>query len=581
MPIYPGVTDSQKKVPPLPPSVASRSDSGSGRAFDNGATFLTFNPTIFDGKLPIIDYIVTAVSETNETVTQTVTNLNPFVFTGLRSGVRYRYKIRARNSVSESSDSSEVGPDTATTVPGRPTSLTAINLSNGGGITLSWVAPSNAGKAITSYTITPTVGAPIVTNSTATTYAFSGLVGTVYNFTVAATNENGTGENSTASGTVTPTPAPTPTPTPPPPTGGGTGGGSSPVITSFTASAFAVDGAPPIVPNLNWTATGYASWSASAIGCSSGIVNGTTTGTSGLSWGCPNPSTLCGQVVTATLTVYSGLNGTGVSATSTAPITMPSSGTGCPGTGDTGGVANAWRWTTCCNTSGTYGLKYGTSFNNSGEAQYFADLACVGGGGTVQGGTGSFGATFPSLTCQAPTVLPCSPGNGNCSTSTCAACDPTLSGSAWGTTGTVADSSCPSGFRNATTCWTGGSCPNTPILGSCTSSGGGVVTSVTPATTFCPSLGANVLTSGYPGNCPGAVTPTPTPIVSVVPSSTVQTCSGPCLGTWSIVNGVCRCTATPTPTPTPVATATPRPTSSSCACRDFRGRCVSAAFCIA
>ena len=57
MPIYPGVSDSQKKVPPLPPSVASRSDSGSGRAFDNGATFLTFNPTIFDGKLPIIDYL--------------------------------------------------------------------------------------------------------------------------------------------------------------------------------------------------------------------------------------------------------------------------------------------------------------------------------------------------------------------------------------------------------------------------------------------------------------------------------------------------------------------------------------------
>ena len=138
MSIYPGVSDSQKKVPPLPPSVASRSDSGSGRAFNNGATFLTFNPTLFDGKLPIIDYLITATAEDNAAVTQTVANLNSFVFTGLRSGVKYRYKIRARNSVSDSADSAEVGPDTATTVPGRPTSLTAINLGNGGGITLNW-----------------------------------------------------------------------------------------------------------------------------------------------------------------------------------------------------------------------------------------------------------------------------------------------------------------------------------------------------------------------------------------------------------------------------------------------------------
>ena len=576
MPIYPGVSDSQKKVPPLPPSVASRSDSGSGRAFDNGATFLTFNPTIFDGKLPIIDYLITATAEDNVAVTQTVTDLNSFVFTGLRSGVRYRYKIRARNSVSDSADSSEVGPDTATTVPGRPTSLTAINLSNGGGITLNWVAPSNAGKAITSYTITPTVGAPIVTNSTSTTYAFSGVVGTVYNFTVAATNENGTGEASTASGTVTPTPAPTPTPPPPTSIGGGQTGATI-GITSFTASTGLSELGQLVVVG-NWSAFGFASWSLSGIGTSTGIVNGTAS--SGAPGTGPLPSTYCGQTATATLVVYSGVNGTGTSATSNANFTVPSTGIGCGSGGVTPGT-NTYKYTVCCNTGGTYALKYGDSLQSLSDAQYFANIACTGGGGTVQGGTGAYSTSFPTLSCSAPVALPCSSANGNCSSATCAACDGALSGGIWGSTGTVADSSCPSGFRNATTCWTGGSCPNTPILGSCTSSGGGVVTTVTPATTFCPSLGANVLTSGYPGNCPGAVSPTPTPIVSVVPSSTVQTCSGPCNGTWSIVGGVCRCTATPTPTPTPVATATPRPTSSSCACRDFRGRCVSAAFCIA
>lgn len=546
MPIYPGVSDSQKKVPPLPPSVASRSDSGSGRSFDNGATFLTFNPTVFDGKLPIIDYVITATAEDNATVTQTVSNLNSFVFTGLRSGVRYRYKIRARNAVSDSADSSEVGPDTATTVPGRPTSLTAINLVNGGGVSLSWVAPANAGKAITSYTITPSVGAPIVTNSTSTTYTFSGVVGTVYNFTVAATNENGTGIDSTASGTVSPTsPAPAPTPTPTSTPSGPTIG-----ITSFTASS-GVNELGQIVPIGNWSAFGYASWSLSAIGASTGVVN--STATSGAPSTAPNPSTFCGQTATATLVVYSGPNGTGTTATSTANFTMPSSGTGCPTGGGTVTTSTYW-YTVCCNTGGNYATISRSSPQSASDAQYFATQACTQGGGSVQGGQQSYSVSAPTISCSAPVVLPCSTANGNCGTSTCAACDPALSGP-------VSDPTCPSGSRNR--CWTGGSCPNT---GECVP-----VTVVTPTptpivttTTYCPSLGINVPLSGYPGNCPGAV----------------QSCSGPCLGTWSVVNGVCRCTATPTPTPVP-ATATPAPTatSSSCACRDFRGRCLSAGRC--
>ena len=540
MPIYPGVSDSQKKVPPLPPSVASRSDSGSGRAFDNGATFLTFNPTIFDGKLPIIDYLITATAEDNVAVTQTVTDLNAFVFTGLRSGVKYRYKIRARNSVSDSADSSEVGPDTATTVPGRPTSLTAINLGNGGGITLNWVAPLNAGKAITSYTITPTVGAPIVTNSTSTTYAFSGVVGTVYNFTVAATNENGTGLDSTASGTVTPSnPAPPPPPPAAPPS---QGGGATIGITSFTVGAAFSELALALVPSGSWSAFGYASWSLSGIGASTGIVNGTAS--SGSPSTAPNPSQFCGQTATATLVVYSGANGTGTSATSTANFTMPSSGLGCPTGGGTITTSTYW-YTVCCNTGGNYSQISRNSLQSASDAQYFAGQACTSGGGTVQGGQQSYGLSAPVLqNCSAPVVLPCSGGNGNCATPTCAACDGALSGSPWGGTGTVADSSCPSGSRYATTCWTGGSCPNTPILGACVPGGTG------PAS-------------------PPAAPPASPPIFVPTPPSATPTCSGPCAGTWSIVGGVCRCNA-----PAPVSPPTPPPTPpASCYCRDFRGRC--------
>jgi hypothetical protein len=568
MPIYPGVSDSQKKVPPLPPSVASRSDSGSGRAFDNGATFLTFNPTVFDGKLPIIDYVITATAEDNATVTQTVSNLNSLVFTGLRSGVRYRYKIRARNSVSESVDSAEAGPDTATTVPGRPTSLTAINLSNGGGISLSWVAPPNAGKAITSYTITPTVGAPIVTNSTSTTYSFSGVVGTVYNFTVAATNENGTGINSTASGTVTPTPAPTPPPPPPTPviTGPTTG------INSLSVSVSA-NGRGELVPTVTFSAFGYASWSFSAIGTSTGIINGQ--GTSGTPSSGPTPSQFCGQVATGTLVVYSGGDGTGTSATSTVNFTMPSSGTGCPtGTviNDGGGPATSTYWyTVCCKTGNIYAPISRNSPQSASIAAYFAEDACTQGGGTVQGGQQSYSVNAPTIPCAAPPALPCSVGNANCTTPTCAACDTTAAGNGqpWAGVGYVNDPGCPgTGRRSATVCWTGGSCPNTPNTGACIPGGTLPPNSVPPpstsaifvTTTFCPSLGAQVPLSGFPGNCPGAV----------------QTCSGPCNGTWSVVNGVCRCTATPTPTPVP---ATPTPAPPGCSCRDFRGRCVSERFC--
>ena len=543
MPIYPGVSDSQKKVPPLPPSVASRSDSGSGRAFDNGATCLTFNPTVFDGKLPIIDYLITATSETNEAVTNTIANLNSFVFTGLRSGVRYRYKIRARNSVSESVDSAEVGPDTATTVPGRPTSLTAINLSNGGGISLNWVAPSNAGKAITSYTITPTVGAPIVTNSASTTYSFSGVVGTVYNFTVAATNENGTGIDSTASGTVTPTPAPTPPPVvvpPPPPPGVG--------ITSFTAGAGFSELANALVVVGNWSAFGYASWSLSGIGQTTGIVNGTAS--SGSPSSGSNPSQFCGQTATATLVVYSGANGTGTSATSTANFTMPSSGLGCPTGGGTITTSTYW-YTVCCNTGGNYSQISRNSSQSASDAQYFAGQACTNGGGTVLSGQQAYGLSAPVLqNCRAPEVLPCNTANGNCGVAPCSNCDPSLSG-------VKPDSGCPSGFRDV--CWTGGSCPNT---GPCVPVSGGPIVTPTPT----PSI------------------PVPTsvvPIFSTVPPGATGACAGPCNGTWSRVNGVCRCTANPTPTPVRTATPTSAPPAvPGCLCRDFRGRCQSTLYCL-
>ena len=78
--------------------------------------------------------------------------------------------------------------------------------------TVAWTAPSNGGSAITSYTVTPFIGATAQTPTTvtgtppATTTTVTGLTnGTAYTFTVTATNAIGTGPASAASNAVTPT----------------------------------------------------------------------------------------------------------------------------------------------------------------------------------------------------------------------------------------------------------------------------------------------------------------------------------------------------------------------------------------
>jgi len=91
------------------------------------------------------------------------------------------------------------------TAPGAPTAL--VGTPGNGQASLSWTAPaSDGGAAIDSYTITPSVGAPIVTGTNATSRVVTGLTnGTPVTFTVAAHNSVGLGA---ASAPVTVTPAP-------------------------------------------------------------------------------------------------------------------------------------------------------------------------------------------------------------------------------------------------------------------------------------------------------------------------------------------------------------------------------------
>ncbi|HEY4375690.1 MAG TPA: fibronectin type III domain-containing protein, partial [Acidimicrobiales bacterium] len=100
----------------------------------------------------------------------------------------------------------------APTAPGAPTIGTAT--AGQASATVTWTAPaSNGGAAITSYVVTPYIGATAQTaqlfDSTATSETVTGLSnGSSYTFKVAAANSVGTGAQSAASNAVMPT-APT------------------------------------------------------------------------------------------------------------------------------------------------------------------------------------------------------------------------------------------------------------------------------------------------------------------------------------------------------------------------------------
>jgi titin len=89
-------------------------------------------------------------------------------------------------------------------------------------VALSWTAPASlGGDPITSYTVTPYIGATAQSVTTfmsaLTTETITGLTnGTAYTFTVTATTNGGTGPASSPSATLTPAAAPT---APNPPTG--------------------------------------------------------------------------------------------------------------------------------------------------------------------------------------------------------------------------------------------------------------------------------------------------------------------------------------------------------------------------
>jgi len=166
----------------------------------NAQATLSWSAPISNGGAAITSYTVTSSPAGASCSTATLT----CHFTGLTNGTTYTLSVTARNSVG-------TGPAATTTVtpattPGAPTNVTA----NGGNATATvlWSPPiSTGGSVITGYTVTSSP-AGFTCTVTTTSCTFSGLTnGTLYTFSVVATNAVGDGPAGSAS--VTPATLPT------------------------------------------------------------------------------------------------------------------------------------------------------------------------------------------------------------------------------------------------------------------------------------------------------------------------------------------------------------------------------------
>jgi uncharacterized protein (TIGR02145 family) len=188
-------------VTPVAPNTVPGPPTAVVATAGNASASVAFVAPTNNGGSAITGYTVTS-SPGGITATGTTSPIN---VTGLTNGTAYTFTIVATNAIGNSSPStasSAVTPS-APTVPGPPTSVTAVG--GNAQATISFTAPaSNGGSPITGYTVTSSPGGITGTGS-GSPITVSGLTnGTAYTFSVVATNAIGNSSPSTASSAVTP-----------------------------------------------------------------------------------------------------------------------------------------------------------------------------------------------------------------------------------------------------------------------------------------------------------------------------------------------------------------------------------------
>ena len=293
-----------------------------------------------DGGSPITSYTVTS-STGGHTCTATAPTTTCDI-TGLTNGTSYFFTVTASNVNGVSPESLASNIITPANVPGAPTGVSGT--AGNAQVVVSWTAPaSTGGSAITSYTVTSSVGGHTCTaTAPATTCTVTGLTnGIAYTFSVTASNASGTGPSSTPSSSVAPSTVPGA------PTGVSGTAGNAQVVVSWTAPA-STGGSAISSYTVSSSAAGYTcTATAPATTCTvTGLTNGTA----------------------YTFTVRAS-NATGAGSASTAssavtPSTVPSAPTGVSGTSGNGQVTVTW---TAASANGATVTSY-TATSNAGQS---------------------------------------------------------------------------------------------------------------------------------------------------------------------------------------------------------------------
>ena len=244
-------------TPTGPPSVPLNVSAQAG----NAQATISWQTPNSDGGAAITSY--TATSSPNNLTCST--SSNQCIITGLTNGTNYTFTVIATNAEGNSASSDASNTVTPITVPDPPTNAEATR--GDGSVTVTWQPPTNnGGSSISSYLATANPSGLTCTTAT-TSCTVNGLTnGTQYSFTVAATNDAGTGVESDPSNISIPGT------TPPSPTSVNALPASTQVTVSWTA--------PIIEPNdtiVSYTVTGSPSGTCTTTNTTctiSGLTNG-------------------------------------------------------------------------------------------------------------------------------------------------------------------------------------------------------------------------------------------------------------------------------------------------------------------